>query len=122
MSWETASDPGQRDRSVRIEQMTESRDSATKAVTETWSTLASVVWMSKRDPTGRERFAAEQTSAAFDGLWEMPYREDMDPETVDVSKVRRLVYLGRTYGIVFARQIGMKAGIELMTLAAGKVA
>jgi hypothetical protein len=125
MTWETGSDAGARDRAVRLEQMTESRDTTTKAVVETWTTLVAVVWMARRDradQSAQERVVANQTSAAFDTRWEMNYRADMDPDSVDVAKARRLVYRGRTYGIVFGRQIGTKAGIELFTLAAGKVA
>lgn len=125
MTWETGSDAGARDRAVRIEQMAESRDATTKAVVETWTTLSSVVWMAKRDradQSATERVTANQTSASFDTRWEMNYRADMDPDIVDVAKSRRLVYKGRTYGIVFGRHIGTKAGIELFTLAAGKVA
>lgn len=105
----------ERDRYVTIQQLTESAGSSGYPV-ETWTTLVNA-WMSKRDVSGRERFAAGQISAPFDSRWEMNYRGDMDPELVNVAKLRRLNYQGRTYDIVAASQIGRRAGIELLTLA-----
>ena len=114
-------DPGQRDRAVTIQQLTEGVD-ASGAPTETWTTLVTPVWMRKRDLRQDERFKASQLSAPVETMWEMPYRTDMDPESVDVPKTRRLLYQQRTYDIVGASQIGRREGIELMTLAGSKVA
>lgn len=124
MRWEQAVDPGERDRFVRLEKLTETRDSVSKAPLASWTKLADV-WASKmerKDPTARERFVANQLSAAFETRWEIGYRADMDPELVDVAKDRRITYQGRTYGVIFGRQIGRRDAIELFTLAAGKVA
>jgi SPP1 family predicted phage head-tail adaptor len=117
----TAMEPGERDRAVVIQQVTDSIGSAGSPV-ETWTTLDAQVWMRKLDASQAERFRAAQLSAPFDTQWEMGYRDDMDPELVDVTKVRRLVYQGRVYDIVSASQIGRREGIELLTLAKGKVA
>jgi SPP1 family predicted phage head-tail adaptor len=115
-------EPGERDRPVTIQQ---------RATTDTvddsgfptdngagWTTLASSVWMRKLDLKGQERFQANQLSAPFDTQWEMGYRADMDPELLDVPKLRRLLYQGRSYDIVAASHIGLREGVELMTLAA----
>ena len=112
---------GQMDRLVTIQQLTETRDSTTKAPSQTWSTLGHV-FMHRRDATGRERFASEQLSASGDTVWTTHYRADMDPEAVDVPKTRRLRYRGRTYEITSAIHVGMREGIELVTIASSGVA
>lgn len=89
---------------------------------ESWFTLASPVWMSKRDMRGDERWKTDQVTAKFDSLWDMSYRADMDPELVDVPKLRRLVYQNRTYQIVSATLIGRREGVQLATIASTKVA
>lgn len=122
MSWDTGADPGTRDRVVTLQQLTASKDATTHAPKETWTTLAAPIWMAKSDARGQERFIAHQVSAAVETVWEMGYRVDMDPELVDVAKERRIVYQGRTYGVIGGRQIGRRDGIELFTLAAGVVA
>lgn len=109
-------DPGERDKKVTIEQTTESAGSSSFPV-DTWTTLAADVWMSRHDMKGSERFGAGQLSAAGDTRWEMGYRADMDPDLVDVPKVRRLNHQGRIYDIVAASMIGRKAGVEVLTLA-----
>jgi hypothetical protein len=89
-------------------------------------TLLDDEWMSKRDIAEMgtaERFAAAQVSASFDTEWEMPYRSTMDPDVIDVPKLRRLVYRGRTYDIVHATRTEASEGdvIKLRTLAASGV-
>lgn len=110
---------GERDRAVTLEQMTESNPDGFPV--ETWTTLASPVWMRKMDMRGDEKFRASQLSAPFDTQWEMGYRADMDPDLVDVPKYRRIIYQGRRYDIVTASQIGRLEGIELLTLAGSTV-
>jgi len=112
----TPFDAGERDRAVTIQQLTESSGTSGFPV-ESWTTLATPVWMRRDDLRGNERFDAGQLSSPFDTRWEMPYREDMDPELVDVAKTRRLLYKNRAYDIVNGSQIGRRDGIELMTLA-----
>lgn len=109
-------EPGERNRAVTIQQMTESAGTSGFPV-ETWSTLATPVWMRKLETGGKERFAAAQLSAPYDTQWEMGYRADMDPDLVNVPKARRLLFAGRTYDITGADQIGTREGIELRTVA-----
>lgn len=112
-------EPGDRDRYVRIERLVEPAPPSEDFPVDDWETLDSV-WMTKQELTAfqrRERFAEGQLTAPFDSIWQMPYREDMDPELVDVAKKRRLVYQGRTYDITFARQIERREGVEMTTLA-----
>lgn len=107
---------GERDRAVTVQQLTESAGASGFPV-ETWSTLVSPYWVKKMDASGRERFGSGQLSAPFDTRWEGAYHPDLDPETVNVAKTRRLVYQGRPYDIVAASMIGMREGIEFLTLA-----
>lgn len=109
---------GERDRAVTVQQITESTGSSGFPV-DTWSTLVSPYWCSKQDIGGRERFTASQLSSQYDTRWEGPYLASLDPELVDVTKERRLVYQGRVHDIVFASQIGRREGIEFLTLSRG---
>ncbi len=111
---------GQRRRLVLIQQAVESAGASGFPVT-TWTTLASD-WMSRRDTRADERYAKDQPTSFTETSWNMPYRADMDPELVDVPRLRRLVYEGRTYDIRSASPIGWKQAIELVTLAQTKVA
>lgn len=110
---------GRRDREVTIEALTEGAGSTGYPV-ESWVPLRSV-WMERLEVTGSERFKAAQLSAAVETRWQMPYLAEMDPNTVDVAKTRRLVYSGRTYDITSAAELGRKQTIELMTLARSEV-
>lgn len=113
-------EPGARDRAVLIQQA-EPTSGTSGFPRDAWSTLATVVWMEKGDTRAEERWKTAQVAAKFDSIWEMGYREDMDPELVDVPKLRRLVYQGRAYQIVGAILIGRREGIELATIASTKV-
>lgn len=83
---------------------------------ETWTTLATE-FMSRQDVRADERFRSNQLAAAMETQWHMNYRADMDPELVDVSKLRRLSYEGRFYDILAASLIGNRRAIELITIA-----
>jgi len=111
---------GHMDRLVTIEQGVASRDATSKAPTMTWTTLGTA-YMEAKPFRGRERFAANQLSAAGDTVWHTHHREDMDPEAIDVPKYRRLVYRGRTHEIVSAVHVGMRDGLELVTIASQRV-
>lgn len=110
---------GKRDRLVVIEYVPPPVDDTGTSgfPVDTWVPLGSPVWMEKADIAAEERFRAGQISAPFQTRWEMPFRADMDPEVVNVPKLRRLVYRGRTYDITAANQIGRREGIELLTVA-----
>jgi len=108
-------DPGERDRYVGIEQVTQSIG-ASRMPVETWVPLVNM-FMSKQDVSGRERLATGQVTAPFDTRWVMKYRSDMDPELVDVPQRRRLNYRSRIHNIVFARQVDRDSTIELLTTA-----
>ncbi len=107
---------GRRDRLIELEALQSATPGASGFPVEDWQPLAAV-FASKEDPTVRERFTADQLSASADGRWEIPYREDMDPDAVEVAKVRRLIYEGRVYRITGAQHLGRREGIALFTLA-----
>jgi SPP1 family predicted phage head-tail adaptor len=107
---------GQRDRVITIQQR-----SATDAVgssgmpVETWTTLVDM-WAQKREMTGSETYKSSQWSAKADLVFEVNYRPDMDPEIVNVAKVRRLLYRGRVHDITYVEEIGRREGLKIYTL------
>lgn len=115
-------DPGERDKAVTIESrpVADVPDPDGGDPVETWSTLVAHVFMRRIDVSGGERYQAAQTSAPYTTRWEMPYRPDMDPDLVDVAKLRRLNYKGRVYDIVHGALINRQDGIELATIASGR--
>lgn len=119
MSYREPCGAGARDRRVLIQQSTESIAPSGVPV-ESWTTLA-LVFARKDSIGGRERFVANQLSAPYDTRLEIPWRSDMDPDSIDVRKTRRLIYSGRVHDIVSAEEIGRRQGILLTTLAGGLV-
>ena len=112
-------DAGLLDREVTIQQLTDSVGASGFPV-ETWSWLDDV-WMARRDPRGYELLRAGTLSGAMQTVWTLQYREDMDPELVDVAKKRRLVANGRSYDITSGSVLGRGDGIELVTIASSEV-
>lgn len=108
---------GLRDRPVTIEARIATTGPSGFPV-ESWVTVATL-YAFRRDTTGRERFAGDQTTAPYDTVWEVNYTAALDPQTVDVPTTRRLMAAGRVYDIVAAAVIGPRQGIELTTLAGG---
>lgn len=106
---------GDMDREVTIQRRTESTGASGFPV-ETWGALASAIWMQRLDVRGQERFDANQITAPQVTTWRMFFREDMDPETVDVAKDRRLLFQGRFYDITAGVRIDDRTGIELTTV------
>lgn len=123
MAWRAAGsndmDAGDRDRSITLQQRPAADAKAGSGFPiETWTTLVASMPASKVDTGGNESFRASQVSAAFDTRWVINYRTDMDPELLDVPKLRRVLYQGRVHDIVVANHIGRREGVELLTLAA----
>lgn len=112
---------GARDRWVTIQ--TRPSDSVSDSgfpIDAPWADLATVA-MAREDveATERERGAEEQASSYTQ--WAMPYMVEMDPELIDVPKLRRLVYAGRQFDIIGAAAIGRAVGIAILTEAYGKI-
>lgn len=115
---------GDRDRPVTIEQRptTDAVDgSGAPSEVGQWTTLSAVEWMERYDLSGDERFVEHQRSAFVGTIWNMTYRSDMDPEAIDVPKLRRLSYQGRYYDIVSAMVVGANDSIDLETLVSAQV-
>jgi len=110
-----------RDKLVTIQQSSDAVDAGGHP-SESWATLAQV-WMSKEDVGATEKYENGQVSAPFDSVWEMPYLDSMDPERVNVPKLRRLLYRGRFYDIQEALLLQRHEGraIRLKTLAASTI-
>ena len=108
---------GRRDKYVTIQAGTPSISGSGLPVT-TWTDIGRE-WLHKSDVSGSERLAAAQLNANVDSEWELPYRADMDPELIDVPKLRRLSYSGRIYNILRATKLQRHEGngIRLVTLA-----
>lgn len=87
---------GNRTKLVTIEQLSTTTEPGFPK--ETWTTLRTA-YMERLDATGREAFKAGMISASVDSVWKTEYSGDMDPEAVNVPKMRRLVYQGRIYDI-----------------------
>lgn len=118
---------GRRDKLVIIQQRSsvDPMDDAGYPVDGPWTELGRE-WMSKLSVAElgqQERFVAAQVTASFETEWEMPYRSTMDPEEIDIPKLRRLSYRGRIYDIVFAAVAEVREGkaIKIRTLAASGV-
>lgn len=114
-------DAGKRDRQITIQQRssTDTVDSSgTPTEIDQWTTLRTV-WAEKIEIGGREKFAAAQLSAPYDTRWRLPYRPDMDPELLNVPKLRRVKHKANIHDIVEARLIDRRHGVELLTLSGG---
>lgn len=106
---------GRFDRLVTIEQLSDKAGTSGYPV-ESWIAL-DTVWMEKVSTSGGERFIAAQNAAQVQTRWRMYWRDDMDPDAVDVQKTRRLSFQGRVYDITSVSEIGRREGIELATIA-----
>jgi hypothetical protein len=106
---------GQRDKRVLIEEGTESVGASGFPVM-TWAPLRYEM-MARKDVRADERYDAAQESAYAETTWYANYAEDMDPDALNLPKLRRLNYRGRIYDIRVAVIIGRNRGLELMTLA-----
>jgi head-tail adaptor len=104
---------------VAIEQLIESTGGSGAPVT-SWEPLAHVL-MERTSDTVVERMTADQVAAREEVRWQMPYAPWMDPDTIDVPKMRRLRFSGRNYDIGGARRVGeLGQRIELVTLTSSK--
>lgn len=115
-------DAGERDRIITIQQRsaTDTIDATSGAPVETWTTLVASMPAARYDAAARERFSADQLSWKHDAVFEINYRADMDPDLLNVPKLRRVVFHGRTLDIVHAAQIGRREGIMLLVLGSGR--
>lgn len=114
---------GRLDRFVTIQQrpVADTSDATSSEPVSTWTNLVTNVPMSRADLSGSEQFRADQMTARFDTEWEMQWRADMDPDAVDVAKVRRLKLGTRLYDIVRCVEVGKRKGLRIQTVASSQV-
>jgi head-tail adaptor len=114
-------DPGLRDRSVVIQSrpVTDEVDTA-GFPSPTWTALCTM-WARKHAASGQERERYGQTTAAAVDVFEVNYRADLDPELLDVPKLRRVLFNSRIHDIVWAETVDRRDGIRLVTLTGQKV-
>ncbi len=109
---------GVRNKLVTMQQLGDAVASTSGFPTETVAASYDL-WAARNDLTNsgwsRERNAGNQVSARLETEWVLPYRAEIDPELVDVCKVFRLVYQGRTHDIVIASLIGQKHAVLVTT-------
>lgn len=94
---------------------TDAVDASYTPVDGPWTELGKV-WAQKVELGGEERFRAMQLSAKYDTRWVIRYRPDMDPDLIDVAKVRQVIYKSRTHDIVSAIRSDRQNDIEIETL------
>lgn len=111
---------GRRTVSVAIQHATDTVG-ASRMTVRTWATRPPTVMMSRLDVRADEREAGAQTSAFMETVFQMPYLATMDPNLVDVPKMRRLVVSGRIFDIRAASFVDRRS-IELLTLAGSRLA
>lgn len=113
---------GARDKVVTIQERPEaiSKDTSGTPVDGPWTTHLDPVFAERIDLDGRERWNAQQLTSPFDTRWRIPYSASMDPELVNVPKLRRILYHDRVMDIVYARHLGRQEGIELQTITTNK--
>lgn len=115
-----AAGAGARDRWVTIQMRPEDQVSDSGfPVDATWADLATVA-MAREDLEASELERGNQQMATGSVRWEMSYMPEMDPEAIDVTKLRRLFYLGRCFDITGAVPLGRAEAIVLITEAYGK--
>lgn len=105
---------GQRDKFVTIQQATQGTGGSGFPI-EPWTTLRTA-WMGRLDDLASEAFGSDQLSSAVQTNWYCDVSADMDPDTVAVTKARRLLYKGRRFDILAATKIGDRS-VELITIA-----
>lgn len=110
-------EPGLRDRRITIQQRsaTDAKGPSGRPI-ETWTDLVTL-YAHKRAMSGSETYRASQWSAKANGVFEINYRADMDPDLVDVAKLRKVVYESREHDVVFVEEVGRRDGLHIYTLA-----
>jgi len=110
----SAAGAGARDKWVTLQALTEGESDSGFPTEDEWSDLATVA-MAREDLEAVERARTAADIALGTTSWQMAYRADMDPERIDVPKLRRLQYLGRAYDILAAQPVGRHRVLELIT-------
>jgi head-tail adaptor len=85
-----------------------------------WQPIGNVL-MTREVETVVERALSDQVLARETTTWFMPWTPWMDPDVIDVPKVRRLKFSGRNYDISGAQRDGeLGQRIQLLTTTSSK--
>lgn len=108
-------DAGRRNLLVRVQYRSDGTSDSEFPVNDWDVTEEKQIFMNRQSARGSERLMAMQVQATYDATWNMAYRTDMDPDLVDVTAERRIVWQGRVHDIVSAAIHEDRMEIELQT-------
>ena len=109
----------ERDRALTIQSLTPTTGSTGFPV-DVWTNLTTAqkpYYAKKQDTQGNEKFEEGHLSSPLRTTWVGSYRPDMDPDLVDVPRLRRFLYKNRKFDIVSATMVGLKQTIRYITIA-----
>lgn len=106
---------GVRDRAVRIERFSSTRDEYNQPVT-AWTLLADL-WASKEDVSDGEKVRAAQVGSSVTTR----FRVVFDEITATINTADRLICDGKTYDISGIKELGTREGIEITASLPGPV-
>jgi head-tail adaptor len=110
---------GQRDLLITIERLVEI-DPDSDFPTEDWKQPFQL-WASREYVSLEERAQSAQLMASAVVRWEVPYTEALDPDAIDVSNKRRVVYQARVYNIIAAEMRPRSEGRSIVLTTQAKV-
>lgn len=108
-------DAGRRNLLVRVQYRSDGVSTSGFPVDDWDETPEKQIWMNRLTTKGTERLMAMQVQATYDAKWTMAYRTDMDPDLVDLTAERRIVWQGRVHDIVSASLSEDRMDIEILT-------
>jgi len=100
---------GMMDRSIIIEQFSESRDAIGGTSAGSWSTFVTV-WAGKQDVKGREYFGSDRKNAEIDTIFRIRY-------VSGITNKMRINYGGNYYDIYSIAEIGRNEGLQINAVA-----
>jgi head-tail adaptor len=103
---------GQRDLLITIERLVEGL-SDSNYPTEAFGQPMQF-WAYREYVTLEEQFRGNQLTATAMERWDIPYSEAMDPDDVDVTKKRRIVFKGRVRNIISAEVLPHDMGRSII--------
>lgn len=105
-------DAGKLDRRITIERFTTTRDAFNNPI-ETWAPLVTRTPAAKLDIRDSERWTAQEVGAEITTRFQIRYSSVV----ADVNPKDRVLYDGKTYGIVGVKEIGRRDGLEITAAA-----
>lgn len=101
---------GRLDRRITLERFTFTTDPGSGEQVKSWATLGPAkLWASRRRAGSNETLASAEVAAAISDVFEIRWGSAW----ADVNPKDRLVFEGRTYGIVSVDEIGRREGLRI---------